>query len=91
MTTTRTPEQLQGLVQELCKLPKETGWVEFKENNGDLEEIGEYLSALANSAMLADKAFAYKEAVDAGQIKPYDEGAAARKMMQYVPFWAKFV
>jgi len=28
-----------------------------------------------------------KEAVEAGVIKPYDEGAA-RKMMQYVPFWA---
>ncbi len=59
MTTVRSPEKLQGLVQELCKLPKETGWVEFKENNTDPEEIGEYLSALANSAVLADKAFAY--------------------------------
>ena len=28
-----------------------------------------------------------KEAIDAGLIKPYDD-AAARKMMQYVPFWA---
>lgn len=59
MTTAKSPEYLQGLVKELCKLPQETEWVEFKENNGDPEEIGEYLSALANSAVLADKAFAY--------------------------------
>lgn len=28
-----------------------------------------------------------REAVDAGSIKPFDEGAA-RKLMKYVPFWA---
>jgi len=38
-----------SLVQELRKLPHETEWVEFKVNNADPEEIGEYLSALANS------------------------------------------
>ena len=59
MTTVRTPAYLQGLVRELCKLPRETGWLEFKENNADPKEIGEYLSALANSAVLEDKAFAY--------------------------------
>ena len=59
MTTVRTPEYLQGLAQELCKLPYETEWVEFKENNANPEEIGEYVSALANSAVLAGKAFAY--------------------------------
>jgi ATP-dependent DNA helicase RecG len=52
-------EYLEGLVRELCKLPQETEWVEFKENNGEPEAIGEYLSALANSAALAGKAFAY--------------------------------
>ena len=34
---------LQGLVTELRKLPAETGWIEFKENNSNPEEIGEYL------------------------------------------------
>lgn len=48
-----------GLVQELLKLPRETEWVEFKVNNADPREIGEYLSALANSAALAGKARAY--------------------------------
>lgn len=59
MTTDRPAEYLAGLVRELCKLPHETEWVEFKENDGEPEAIGEYLSALANSAALAGKAFAY--------------------------------
>ena len=34
-------------------------WVEFKVNNADPQEIGEYLSGLANGAALNGKAFAY--------------------------------
>jgi ATP-dependent DNA helicase RecG len=59
MTTDRNAEYLVGLVRELCKLPHETEWVEFKINNSDPQEIGEYLSALANAAALNGKAFAY--------------------------------
>ena len=59
MSTDRTPEYLISLVNELRKLPRETEWVEFKQNNAAPEEIGEYLSALANSAALVGKAFAY--------------------------------
>lgn len=59
MTTDRNPEYLRSLVQELRKLPKETGWVEFKENFAEPEEIGEYISALSNSAALAGKMSAY--------------------------------
>lgn len=59
MTTDRSTEYLVGLVRELCKLPKETEWVEFKVDNDTPQEIGEYLSALANSAALVGKAFAY--------------------------------
>ena len=29
------------LVKELCKLPKEAGWVEFKHNNCEPNMIGE--------------------------------------------------
>ena len=43
-------EYLVGLLHELRQLPKETEWVEFKCNNANPEEIGEYISALANSA-----------------------------------------
>ncbi|MCI5141246.1 MAG: ATP-binding protein [Candidatus Electrothrix sp. ATG1] len=47
------------MIQELCKLPAETEWVEFKHNNDNPEKIGEYLSALANSAALLGKVTAY--------------------------------
>jgi len=40
------------LVHSLERLPAETEWVEFKENNADPNEIGEYISALSNSAAL---------------------------------------
>jgi ATP-dependent DNA helicase RecG len=59
MTANRDNEYLVGLVRELCKLAKETEWVEFKMNDAEPQEIGEYLSALANSAALVGKAFAY--------------------------------
>jgi predicted HTH transcriptional regulator len=52
-------EYLVGLVKELCKLPVETEWVEFKHNYANSEEIGEYISALSNAAALAGKAHAY--------------------------------
>jgi len=59
MTTARSSEYLTSLVRELCKLTHETEWVEFKVNNADPQEIGQYLSALANAAALNGKAFAY--------------------------------
>lgn len=40
------------LLNELLAFPAETEWVEFKHNNDAPEEIGEYLSALANAAAL---------------------------------------
>ena len=47
------------LVKELCKLPKEVGWVEFKHNNCEPTMIGEDISALANTATLNDRDYAY--------------------------------
>lgn len=52
-------KNLDRLVLELCKLPSETTWVEFKHNNYDKEMIGKDISALANSAALAEKTCAY--------------------------------
>lgn len=46
------PADLEHLLRRLVALPHEVEWVEFKENNANPEEIGEYLSALANSATL---------------------------------------
>ncbi|MCU7907142.1 MAG: putative DNA binding domain-containing protein [Candidatus Thiodiazotropha sp. (ex Epidulcina cf. delphinae)] len=59
MTVDRPTEYLIGLVQELRKLSAETEWVEFKHNRAEPEEVGEYLSALANSAALLGKVNAY--------------------------------
>jgi predicted HTH transcriptional regulator len=59
MTLDRPTEYLIGLVHELQKLPSETEWVEFKHNKAEPEGIGEYLSALANSAALLGKVNAY--------------------------------
>jgi len=59
MTVDRTTEYLIGLVNELRKLPAEVDWLEFKHNNAEPREIGEYLSALANSAALLGKINAY--------------------------------
>jgi len=48
-----------GVLSELIALPKETEWVEFKHNNSNPKEIGEYISALSNSATLCGKTNAY--------------------------------
>ncbi|MFH0798656.1 MAG: ATP-binding protein [Pseudomonadota bacterium] len=53
------PSRLQSLVRELVALPSETEWVEFKHNKAIPDEIGEYVSALANSAALHGKLCAY--------------------------------
>jgi predicted HTH transcriptional regulator len=54
-----TVEEVKNLLLELAALPHEAEWVEFKENNGDPREIGEYISALANSATLVGRPRAY--------------------------------
>ena len=59
MPTQQSQEQLISLLRELCKLSKETEWVEFKHNNADPKMVGEYISALANSAALLGKQSAY--------------------------------
>lgn len=41
-------ENLVSLVRELQRLGWETQWVEFKVDNAKPDEIGEYISALAN-------------------------------------------
>ncbi|WP_426127939.1 ATP-binding protein [Pararhizobium sp. PWRC1-1] len=48
-----------ALLDRLIQEPNESTWLEFKVNNKDPREIGEYVSALANAAMLAgrDRAF----------------------------------
>jgi len=50
---------IKSLVTELINLPKETEWVEWKLNNDNPQEIGEYISALANTTALLDKSYGY--------------------------------
>lgn len=52
-------ENLELLVNRLRALPNETTWLEFKHNNYSPDMIGEDISALANSAALAEKNCAY--------------------------------
>jgi predicted HTH transcriptional regulator len=59
MARSDDPDSLMGLLHELRQLPRETEWVEFKHNNSNPEEIGEYISALANSAAMYGKIKAY--------------------------------
>ncbi|MCB4348327.1 ATP-binding protein [Burkholderia vietnamiensis] len=59
MIQQRHPERLASLVRELVGLPIETEWLEFKRNNERPEDIGEYISALSNSAALFNKAHGY--------------------------------
>ncbi|HEY7214981.1 MAG TPA: RNA-binding domain-containing protein, partial [Thermoanaerobaculia bacterium] len=48
-------DDLTQLLLRLASLPYETEWVEFKLDNTDPVEIGEYLSAISNSAALHGK------------------------------------
>jgi len=54
-----TEAQLHHQLTTLLALPAETEWVEFKHNNDNPQEIGEYVSALANGAALHGKACGY--------------------------------
>ena len=59
MSTARSSEYLTGLVREFCGYSGESEWVEFKRNNTNSEEIGQYISALSNSAALNGKTHGY--------------------------------
>jgi len=52
-------KEIEILIEELRALPQECEWVEFKVNNSNPQEIGEYISALSNSACLENKEFAH--------------------------------
>jgi len=48
-------ESLRSIIRELLKIKDEAEWLEFKLNNADPKTIGEYISALSNSAALNDR------------------------------------
>ncbi|MFM9089859.1 MAG: helix-turn-helix domain-containing protein, partial [Cyanobium sp.] len=51
--------ELIALVDHLRGLPRDTEWLEFKHNNAYPQEMGEYLSALANEAALLNQPRGY--------------------------------
>lgn len=53
------PIQLERLLSNLRDQQGEREWVEFKENNGSPQMIGETVSALSNGARLRNEPFAY--------------------------------
>ena len=54
-----TQKQLESLLLELVKQPKESEWVEFKHNNDAAEEIGKRISALSNGACIHNQEYGY--------------------------------
>ena len=52
-------DYLCSLLEDLVSMPHETEWVEFKLNNFEPEDIGQYLSAISNSAALQEKQIGY--------------------------------
>ena len=52
-------KELYQLIEKLIGLPKECEWVEYKESYYKPDEIGEYISALANAACLHKKEVGY--------------------------------
>lgn len=52
-------EYYRSLVDRLRRLSEENEWLEYKVNNYEPELIGEYISALSNSAVICDKEKAY--------------------------------
>lgn len=52
-------KELNELLIELVKLPKESEWVEFKQNFHSEKEIGERISALSNGAALLNQQYGY--------------------------------
>jgi predicted HTH transcriptional regulator len=53
------PQDIPSLLDHLIGLPRETEWYEFKVNNDFQEEMGEYISAMANAAALHHQACGY--------------------------------
>ena len=50
---------IEGLIKQMIAVPVEQPWLEFKENNGNQDMIGEDISALANAAAYYERSHAY--------------------------------
>ena len=59
MISRNSQEYLIALFKDLTQQPKESEWLEFKVDNDSPDEIGQYISALSNSAAILRKTSAY--------------------------------
>jgi len=66
--------QFVSLVNQLRDEPHETEWLEFKENHYEPQLLGEYLSALSNSACLHCKQKGYLIFLTKNSLHLYDAG-----------------
>lgn len=58
-STRMTKLNFSQLIDKVLAFPKESEWLEFKHNNADPQQIGQYISALANSAVIHKQERAY--------------------------------
>lgn len=83
---------LTALLDRLCAEPRESEWLEFKANRYDAQTIGEYLSALANSACLLGKprgylVFGIEDGTHAVVGTSFDPQAEVGQGNQLLPIW----
>jgi len=84
--------ELTALLDRLRAEPHETEWLEFKANRYEPQALGEYLSALANSACLAGKprgylVFGIEDGSHAVVGTTFDPQAEKGKGEQLLPLW----
>ena len=84
--------ELTALLDRLCAEPRETEWLEFKANRYEPQVLGEYLSALANSACLQGRprgylAFGIEDGSHAVVGTTFDPHAEKGKGEQLLPLW----
>jgi len=83
---------LSALLDRLRAEPRETEWLEFKANRYEPQAIGEYLSALANSACLLGKprgylVFGIEDGTHAVVGTRFDPQAETGQGNQLLPLW----
>lgn len=83
---------LTALLDRLRAEPRETEWLEFKANRYDAQALGEYLSALANSACLLGKprgylVFGIEDGTHAVVGTRFDPQAEVGQGNQLLPLW----
>lgn len=84
--------ELRALLDRLRAEPRETEWLEFKANRYDPQALGEYLSALANSACLLGKprgylVFGVEDETHGVVGTSFDPAAEKGKGNQPLPLW----